>query len=257
MKKFLIIYILFSIIFGALIYFYTLIVETNERTVDVFYDLAENAFEDGEIDRFVKYQSVAYRRIDLYEDDTYDIYFYQVIAQLEDEYVNQFSALVFPKKDVNHATRSDDKHDSTGIILTDREDEETIYRTDEDEDFEEIAVSYGIARFGFYYYAVELEEDLALNATLTDYADRVILDHDLDFTYLDYPDEVPADLNMGFSNREIEELLDLPTYLQPAMFQNITIFLAIDIFIGGIIYQLLKKKNEERARQGVRKNEST
>lgn len=257
MKKFLFIYIMFSIIFGALIYFYTLIDETNERTIDVFYELAEGALSDREVDRFIKYQSVAYRLIDSYEDESYDIYFYHVIAQLDDEYLNQFSAFVFPKKDVNHAIRRDDVHDSTGIVLTDRASEETIYRTDEDADFEEIAMSYGIARFGFYYYAIELEEDRELNVSLTDYADHVILDYDLDFDDLDYPDETPVDLEMGFSNNEIEELLDLSTYVQPVMIQNITIFLVIDIFLGGIIYQLLKKKHEDQRKQGTRKGESS
>lgn len=256
MKKFLFIYIMFSIIFGVLIYFYTLIDETNERTIDVFFELAESALEDREVDRFIKFQSVAYRMIDHYDDDTYDIYFYHVIAQLDDEYLNQFSVFVFPKKEINHAIGRDDVHDSTGIVLSDQLREETIYRTDEDEDFDDIAMSYGIARFGFYYYAIELEEDWALNVRLTNYTDDVILDYDLDFDYLDYPNETPDDLNLGFSNKEIEELLDLSTYVQPIMIQNITIFLVIDIFLGGIIYQLLKKRNEDRTKQGTRKDES-
>jgi hypothetical protein len=257
MKKFLFIYIMFSLIFGALIYFYTLIDETNARTIDVFYELAEGALQDREVDRFIKYQSVAYRLIDHNDDATYDIYFYHVIAQRDDTYLNQFSAFVFPKKDVNHATRRDDVHDATGIVLTDRSSDETIYRTDEDEAFEEIAMSYGIARFGFYYYAIELDQDVELNVSLTDYANHEILDFDLDFDYLDYPDETPGDLAMGFSNREIEELLDLSTYVQPVMIQNITIFLVIDIFLGGIIYQLLKKRHEDRTKQATGKDESS
>lgn len=248
---------MFSIIFGVLIYFYTLIDETNERTVDVFFELAEGALQEREVDRFIKYQSVAYRLIDSREDDTYDILFYHVIAQLDDEYLNQFSVFVFPKKDVNHAISRDDVHDSTGIVLKDRSNQETIYRTDEDDDFQEIAMSYGIARFGFYYYAIELEEDRALNVVLTDYTDHVLLDHDLGFDVLDYPEETPDDLVMGYTNDEIEDLLDLSTYVQPVMIQNITIYLVIDIFLGGIIYQLLKKRSEGQTYRKTRKDESS
>jgi hypothetical protein len=36
--------------------------------------------------------------------------------------------------------------------------------------------------------------------------------------------------------------MDLPSYVQPALIQNLTIFIIIDISMGGLLHFFLKKK---------------
>ena len=97
MKKFMIFYIAFSIIFLVMIYFFTLVQETNKRTLTVFYDLADEAVVFGDFEPFIKYQSIAYEKIDEVYTEYYGFHVYHVIAQLDDQYINQFSIFVIPR----------------------------------------------------------------------------------------------------------------------------------------------------------------
>ena len=244
MKRFLIIYAIFSLVLLVFIYFFTLIQETNKRTLAVYYELAEEAFETGELDLFLKYQSIAFQQLHTETDVDYTFHVYHVIAQLDDAYVNQFSVFVMPKRAVNYATHVRDSADRTRMTLTDVVSDDVVYATDDDPEYAGYAISYGIEVIGFYFYALTLSESLMLRIELYDYDDQVIFDQIVDFVYIDYPEDDPGTLTMGYTRHELETLLDLPTTMQPALIQNITLFLIVDIFIGGVIYYILKHKRE-------------
>ena len=242
MKKFMVFYIAFSIIFLVMIYFFTLVQETNKRTLDVFYELADEAVVMGDFDPFIKYQSIAFEQIDEVYTQFYGFHVYHVIAQLDDQYLNQFSVFVIPISDISYATELEDPIDLTGITITDSLTDQLIYSTETDSDYDKYAVSYGIEKLGFYYYAPELEESGSIDIVLDDYSGNPIFSKTYDFTLVEFDPENVGSFTLGYSQSEIEELMDLSSYTQPALIQNITIFVIVDISMGGLLNFFLKKK---------------
>jgi len=243
MKKFVIAYVIFSVIIFAFVYLFTIIQEANARSLDLFYEISEEARTTNDLDGFVKYQSVADQLIDKIETDDYTFHLYQVIALIDKEYKNQFSVFVIPKGDVDHAQVLNDLSDQTGIVLKDNGTGTIVYQTNTDNAYTEYAVSYGIERIGFYYYASVLNQDYDLNITLEDYNAQKILDQTISFTHIEYDENNLGTLTLGYTNDQIEALLDLNAYTRPALLKNIALYLVADILVGSGIYFLIKRKN--------------
>jgi hypothetical protein len=242
MKRFMVIYIVFSIVFLVMIYFLTLIQEVNKRTMDVYFELADEVVVFGDFEPFIKFQSIAYEQVDIVYTQYYGFHIYHVIAQLDDQYLNQFSIFVIPIAEGTYATTEIDELDLTGITIQDALTDQLIYSTETDSDYDEIAVSYGIEKIGFYYYAVELEASGSIDVILEDYEGHPIYTGTFDFAYVLYDPENIGNFSLGYSQAEIEDLMDLPSYVQPALIQNLTIFIIIDISMGGLLNFFLKKK---------------
>jgi len=242
MKKFMVFYIAFSIIFLVMIYFFTLVQETNKRTLDVFFELADEAVVSGDLDSFIQYQSIAFEQIDEVDTPNYTFHVYHVIAQLDDQYLNQFSVFVIPKTDVTHATKLEDPLDFTGITITNHVTDQVIYSTETDSDYDDYAISYGIEKMGLYFYAVELDASVSIDIVLEDYSGSSIFTKNYDFTFVAFNPELIGNFTLGYTQSEIEELMDLSNYTQPALIQNITIFIIVDILMGGLLNFFLKKK---------------
>ncbi|MBN2300743.1 MAG: hypothetical protein JXC31_06130 [Acholeplasmataceae bacterium] len=242
MKKFILYYVIFSIVMLAFIFLFTIIQESNKRSLDLFYELADDALESNNLDEFIKYQSIAYQKIDQIETSTYTFHIYQVIAKKDDVYSNQFSIFVVPKIEISSATSLNDLNDQTGIIITDSDTSDIVYQTAEDSSYTDYAISYGIRRIGFYYYAIDLDETRNLDIICKDYDSQTILSTSIALTYIAYNPSDLGTLSLGYNDTEIENLLNLRAYIQPALLKNITIFLVVDILVGAIIYFILKKK---------------
>lgn len=234
---------IFSFVLLVFIFLITIIQESNARQFAVFYEIADEAVDTNDFDEFVKYQSVAYRKLDQIESIDYTFHIYQVVAQKDAEYLNQFSIFVNPKREVSSANALNDLNDHTGIIITDQDTSEVIYQTAEDSSFTDYAVSFGIKKIGFYYYAIEIDDSYTLDITLKDYNAVNILSSTIEFDYISYnPDNPGTLLSLGYTSEEITALLDVGDYIRIALMENIAIFLVIDIGVGAIIYFILKKK---------------
>ncbi len=254
MKRFLLVYSFFSLILLVFLYFFTLIQETNKRSVDLYYELAKEALESDVIDPFMKYQSIAYQVIDRDSNASYDIHVVHVLASIDESYVNQFSVFVFPNKPINHATELEDSYDQTGIRLTKPADGEVIYQTSDDPEYDGYAVSYGVAVIGFYFYAITLDDPLDLTVELTDYQGQIIYSNNLSYeamtrTKIQEIRENETFLEFGFiagyDEAEIETLLNLEETLRPTMMRNVTIFLVLDIAIGAFLHSILKSRHQK------------
>jgi len=235
-------YIIFSLIFLVMIYFFTLVQETNKRTLAVYYELADEVVVSGDFEPFIKYQSIAYEKIDEVYTQYYGFHVYHVIAQLDDQFLNQFSIFVIPIAEVTYATDLEDPLDMTGITMTDSVTDALIYSTESDSDYDGYAYSHGIEKIGFYYYAVELDASQSVEIVLDDYEGNPIYSDTFDFTYVLYDPDHLENFTLGNTQSEIEDLMDLENYIQPALIQNITIYIIIDILMGGLLQFFLKKK---------------
>ena len=241
MKKFYIFYSLFSLIFLSTIYFFTLVQSSQQRSLILFSELAEEAYETKDMTPFIKYQSVAYNHLDSSILGDYQMESYQVIAYDNGLYKNQFVIYVLPIHNVFYASEIDDENDQTGIILIDNDTREDILNTYTSEAYEGSALSYGINRLGFYYYVTFIEADTELDLSIYDYHGDLIFSKLIEFDYIDYsPDS--GQMELGYTRDELEELLDLNDFVRPTLIKNITIFLVIDIFLGGLIVFIVKKK---------------
>ncbi|MFH1693887.1 MAG: hypothetical protein ABH890_06360 [Bacillota bacterium] len=243
MKRFMIVYAIFSIVLLVFIFFFTIIQESNARSLELFYELADDALITNDLDDFVKYQSIAYQMLDQIETDDYHFHVYQVIAQIGGEYVNQFSVFVIPKSTIDSASVLSDPNDETGILIKDGSTDSILYQTSTDSDYTEYAVSYGIKRIGFYYYAIVLEDSYTLDIILKDYNAQNILSENLDFYHIIFDPLNTGSLTLGYTDQEIETLLNISAYTQPALLENIAMFLVVDIVVGAIIHFILKRKS--------------
>ncbi|MCR3906444.1 MAG: hypothetical protein NUK62_05420 [Tenericutes bacterium] len=243
MRKYYMFYIIFSIIFLTTIYVFTITQESNKRSLALFNEIMVEAVETNDLENFIKYQSVAYQKLDQIDASAYSFHVYHVIAFSEAGYINQFAIFNIPQQEVNHALDVDDESDLTSILITDEENNNIIFNSNTEESYKDRALSYGIELFGFYYFVDELEQSYDLSIAITDYDGNVIFDESIRFDYIEYnPDG--GNLNLGYSADELEEMLDLNTYVRPALARNITIFLVLDISIGATIHFIIKRKKQ-------------
>lgn len=247
MKKFLIIYVIISLLFGVAIYFVTLTLAYNQRVYDVYYELANEAVETLDFDDFISMQSISYQKIHREETDSYTIDVYHVIGQDDDTYINQFGLFIVPTEEVEYAQNIEDSADQTGvriIKLNGEDSNETIYETYTESSYEGTAVSYGLSLMSFYFYAFDFEEDLELEIELYDYNGDMFANFNQNTVYQQDPEDLDDGFNPGMDPDYLEELIDQDTYVYPNLIRNMTIFIVVDIALGSLLYFLIKRKKQ-------------
>ena len=242
MKKFIIGYLIFSVIIIVMLYFVTIIIETNQRLTYLREDLAIAAAENNDVEPFVKFQSIAYHQIGFEETDDYNVHYYQIIGSNNGEQLNQFSVFIIPKIEVDYATQSVDENDQTHMILKSSSNQDIIYQSTEDTNYEGYAVSYGLGEIGLYYYAIILNDDAAFDIELYDYQGALFFTDQIVYTAVTYDVENPGDFLPAYTQEEVEDLLDMPTYTLPALVENFTMFAIVDLVVFFIIYTFFKRK---------------
>ncbi|MDI6453604.1 hypothetical protein [Peloplasma aerotolerans] len=241
MRKYYMFYIIFSFIFLTTIYVFTIAQESNKRSLALFNEIMVDAVETNDLEKFIKYQSVAYQKLDQINTTEYSFHVYHVIAFSEGGYINQFSIFTVPQQEVDYALDVNDESDLTSILIINEDNNSIIFDSNTRTGYKDRALSYGIKLFGFYYFVDEFDQSYDLSVTLKDYHGNVILNESIIFEYIEYnPDG--GSLSLGYSSDELEEMLDLNTYVRPALARNITIFLVFDITIGATIHFLIKRK---------------
>ena len=246
MKKFLITYIIFSLLIGVAIYFVTLTLSYNQRVYDVYYELAEQAAETKEFDEFISMQAVYYKSIGSYQNDDYMIETYQVIGRNGETYINQLGIFILPFTDVKYADNVEDPNDETGIRIIRKDGgnpNETFYETYTDEAYEGAAVSYGLTLMDFYFYAIEFDEDILIDVELYDYDGNMLIGFEEDLIFENNATD-NSSFEPGMKPSRLEELVDQETHVFPNLIQNMTIFIVVDIVVGSVIYFIIKRKKQ-------------
>ncbi|MDO9629027.1 MAG: hypothetical protein Q7I99_03920 [Acholeplasmataceae bacterium] len=241
MKRFYIFYSLFSVVFLSTIYFFTLIQGSQQRSMILFSELANEAYENKDMTPFIKYQSVAYNHLDSTILGDYQMESYQVIAYDNGVYINNFIIYVLPINEVLFAPAINDENDQTRGLILNNDTSDVILDTNLKKNDRIIALSYGINQLGFYYHYVDLiESDMDLNVSIYDYDGELIFSKVISYDFIAYsPDS--GQMELGYTRAELEELLDLNNYVRSRLIQNITIFLVIDIFLGALVVFIVKK----------------
>jgi len=241
MKKFYLFYSLISVMFLTTVYYFTLIQGSQQRSLILYYELASEAYESKDMTPFIKYQSVAYHHLDSTILGDYQLESYQVIAYDNGVYKNQFVIYVLPLNDIEYAQSVKDVNDQTGIYMYKDGTSEVILDTYQNEDYKDLALSFGIHSLGFYYHNTFIEADTSLNISLFDYHGDLFFSKIIDYDFIEYsPDS--GQMELGYSRDELEDLLDLNNFVRGTLIQNITSFLVADIFLGAVIVFVVKKK---------------
>jgi len=222
------------------------------RSIELYDELINEAKTENDFTNFVRYQSIAYRKLEQNDLTDYSIHIYQVVGQLDLVYKNQFVIYVLPKNDISYALSIDDQLDQTKALIKNKQTQDILFNTDnpdvtdsiDDDKYKDRAISFGISFLGFYYYGLFLNDSQTIEITLKDYNDNIIFESELDYEAIDYHPNT-SNLLLGFSKDELEELLDLNTYVRPQLVKNVTIYLFIDILLGGFIYFILKRKSQK------------
>lgn len=243
MKRFIIIYSIVTIIIAVMLYFVTLVNVTNERYEKVKSDLSIEAAETQNFDDFLKFHTLAFKKIDQVETDDYMIHIFHLISESSSQTFNQVSWFVIPKNDsIDYATSMTDPNDYTSITISNLDTQAVIYESLEDPDYRPIAISHGIDKYGFYFLAPKVSSSMSLRYDLFDYHGDLIYTDQFNFTLETYPIEAPGEFTNAYTSQEKIELLNTSAYLPQALVQNYTVYILVVLVMGYLIFLLKKKK---------------
>jgi hypothetical protein len=241
MNRWMITYVIASIILLVLVYLVTFIQETQKRSNEVLFSFAEEAASSYQFDLFVKYQSEFYHHIEDVRVNHYQISFYTTLGSHQSQSVQQLVLFVIPLKQVPHAMSIQDKADLTQAVINDQNQLKIVLDTSTQKEYLGKAISYGIHKLGFYYYTLDIQQSMTLDITLYDYQGQVFYQ---DIQVVDYITDISEnnELQKGYTNQEIESILDMNRTLLRPMLINITLFLVVDILFGVLFHLFLSKK---------------
>lgn len=242
MKTALVYYVFFSVILLVMIYFFTLIQVSRSRNLDVFLALQEEAVSSFNYDDFIAYQAVAYQHV--YTDETEDFFIsaYQVIAKDSSGYRHQFMWILTEKTSMAHARTDDDENDLTSLKLTKNGTDQVLFDSSIVDIYQSKPISYGLERYGYYYYIFFLESSETIDIEHKGYNGDILYQSTITYDYEPYTES--SQFLPGMTEQKKDELLDINTYLGPEMRRNITTFLFVDILCGGALFMFFKFKKQ-------------
>lgn len=239
MKQFMIGYIILSAIILVMIYFTTIIITTNTEATKLKTDLLTEGATLKDMESFVKYSSLAYKRLDQIDANPYTIDIYQTIAKNNDVYLNQLTIFVIAEG-VNYASSIHDENDQTSLTIS--KNDGYLYQSNMDENYQDYALSYGIGKAGVYYYTIEIQDFLMQDLMFYDYHGDLITTLELSYENQDYTEENPLDFLPRYTTDVINEMLELTPKIRTEMLKNYALFLAVDLLIGAFLYLFMKWK---------------
>lgn len=246
MKKFLIIYGIISLLIGFAVFFVTKTLVHNQRVYDVYYELAQEAADDRDFDRFISIQSISFKKLFTHTTDDYIIDGYLVIGRDDETYINQLGIFVLPINEIKFADDIKDENDQTGLRIVNSATSDTFYEIYTDPLYDNAAVSYGLSLMDFYFYSISIENDIDASIELYDYQGDLIAAINQMITYQDYP-TLETGFNDGMEADVLDDLIDTNKYVIPTVIRNTTIYAVVDIALGIGLYFLIKKRKEKLA----------
>lgn len=237
MKRWVIYYLVISLLFGAIIYLITLFQISQEKTNEAFISLTKDVYETKDIREFTRYSTRGYESIFREETSSYIIEVVQALGSNDGMDLHQLVIFVIPqnKENITYAREVSDRNDESQLILT----SETLhFNSKEDVSLKDYALSLGIETLGFYYYALTVENDVNGNIMLYDYEGVLILEKELSFTYF-FEEETFIE---GMSDEEIEARINADEAITETLIHRLLIFASIDLIIAIVISMILRRR---------------
>lgn len=241
MKRFLIVYSIFSLLIGIALYFVTIVVVTSNRNQAVYDEITSSSAENNDFTDFIKYQSIAYRKISQTEIGDYSLHNYHIISQQDDLIYHQLVWIIRPINEVDYATSIHDDLDQTKIILFDKNDMSVIYESHTDELYKDYAMSSGIEKYGFIVFAPSLSDSMTIGYEIYDYDGDMIVSDEVIFEHQNYDPNNLGLFSPSFTSQEKDDLLNVGAYFPQALVQNYTVYVLVVLVLGFLIFQLKKK----------------
>ena len=237
MKKWVLYYLIISLLFGAIIYLITLFQVTQEQTNEAFNQITKELVETQDVDTFLRYSTLGYEPIERYEKEDYVVEIIQALGSENGQDIHQLVVFVIPLdlSRIEYATDIDDSRDQSQLILT----SDTInINTTLDAPYKDYALSVGLNTLGFYYYTIIIEDDVSGRILLKDYDGQEIID---DMIAFNYEFNVMAFVQ-GMTEEEIESRILVNDVLNEILITRLLIFAAVDIVVAIIISVILRRK---------------
>jgi hypothetical protein len=237
MKRWVIYYLVISLLFGAIIYLITLFQISQEKTNEAFISLTNEVYQTKNIRTFTRYSTRGYEQLYREETSSYVIEIIQALGSNEGLDLHQLVIFVIPqdKESITYAREVTDRNDESQLILT----SETFnFNSKDDVSLKDYALSVGIETLGFYYYALTIENDLSGIVMLYDYEGTLILETELSFTYV-FEEETFIE---GMSDEEIELSINADEAITETLINRLLIFASIDLLLAMIISMILRRR---------------
>ena len=239
MKRWVMYYVIISLLFGAIIYLITLFQISQEKTNEAFLSLTNDVYETKDIQTFTRYSTRGYEPIYREETSLYVIEIIQALGSNEGVDLHQLVVFVIPKdkENINYASDVSDRNDESQLLLN----APTLtFDSKEDPSLKDYALSVGIETLGFYYYALTIEEDLNGSISLYDYDGSLIIDTEVTVTH-QFELETFVE---GMSEEEIESRINADEAITSALINRLFIFAGIDLLIAILISIILRRRTQ-------------
>ena len=239
MKRWVIYYLIISLLFGAIIYLITLFQISQEKTNEAFISLTTEVYETKDIREFTRYSTRGYKPI--YREET-ALYVVEIILSLgsnEGLDLHQLVIFVIPqeKESINYASEVSDRNDESQLVL----DAISLqFDSKQDSSLKDYALSVGIETLGFYYYALTIEEDLNGSIYLYDYDGNLIIDTEVTVAH-DFELETFVE---GMSDEEIEARINADEAITETLINRLLIFASFDLVLAVIISIILRRRTQ-------------
>ena len=239
MKRWVIYYLIISLLFGAIIYLITLFQISQEKTNEAFISLTNEVYETKDIREFTRYSTRGYKPI--YREET-ALYVVEIILSLgsnEGLDLHQLVIFVIPqeKESINYASEVSDRNDESQLVL----DALSLqFDSKQDSSLKDYALSVGIETLGFYYYALTIEEDLNGSIYLYDYDGNLIIDTEVTVAH-DFELETFVE---GMSDEEIEARINADEAITETLINRLLIFASFDLVLAVIISIILRRRTQ-------------
>ena len=119
MKRWVMYYVIISLLFGAIIYLITLFQISQEKTNEAFLSLTNDVYETKDIEAFTRYSTRGYEPIYREETSLYVIEIIQALGSNEGVDLHQLVVFVIPKdkENINYASDVSDRNDESQLLL--------------------------------------------------------------------------------------------------------------------------------------------
>ncbi len=232
-KKFFYVIICIFVIFG--ITFFTLSVQVKKRNQDIYNEQLEIA-KTGNYTDFIKYQTYYHKPFYQYEDEHYKI---DIFITITSEALDQYELAIFVKSlsEVTYATSQIDEADQSKLIVSN---DSFSYQSKDQKHYGDFPVSYGLGRYGFYYYLVTYQKKDDYNISLFDYNDLTIYQTELELP-IDNKVTIENDYVKGFTDKEITAMLGRDkSYLTP-VYIVFSLLVGFSVALGYFYFKKLSR----------------
>src|SRR5690554_1910057 len=237
------------VLLGAFLILYIAITSTSYAETNKFsMEIVETVNDEKDFYKFVKYQTILFKEIEIKETEQYKMGTYLVVSQVSnDKYKTENLLIIVPKQDVKHAATRTVDNDKTRFEIIKESSNETIFDTKTSLEHKDFPLSLGYSNdsIGFIYISFEVKETYNGTVNFYDYEGSLIEELNIKGEVINYNvtnnnDYINKGFELGYIVDEINEMIGLRQKIVSQALIYISIYLVL-VYGSYAAYIIIKK----------------